>query len=267
MTAREKIKSYLDEVFKPYENSKIVQELKEELLTDLVEKYDDLINDGYGQENSYQKTVNSIGDISEIIESISDKTNELHQRINVHANQTVWDLSKSNMINSKLNSSDLRSGIFNYSDFKNSDFSDSDLSGSSFKSSDLKNVNFKKSNLSNTIFKSSDLENCNFSYANLEGSKIIKSSLRRAKFEKALINNTEFKYSELSGVSFENMKLTGTVFDYSGLRGTSFKNAVLENVSFRTNVKRTIFDGAVMDKVTYALLKGYKADLTTVKII
>jgi BTB/POZ domain-containing protein KCTD9 len=262
-----KITRYLDEEFKPYEGLKVIKELKEELLANMQEKYNDLLKEGIDEESAYQKTVNSLGDISEIIESISDKTNELHQKINEPTILKGWNLSKSNMVNSNLNSVDLKSGNFSYSDFKNSDFSNSDLSGSTFKSSDLKNVNFKNTNLKNSLFRSSDLENCNFNSANLEFCKIIKSSLRKAKFENASLNNAEFSYSELSGVSFENMLLEGLIFDYSGLRGTSFKNATLDNVSFKTNVKRTIFDGAKMDKITYALLKGYKADLTNVKII
>ncbi len=267
MNYKEKINDYLNDIFKPYENSSVVQEIKEELLTDLLEKYNEFIKDGYDQEIAYQKTVNSIGDISEIIESISDKTNELHNKINEPTILSKWNLSKSNMVNSSLNSVNLKAGIFNYSDFKNSDFSGSDLSGSSFKSSNLKNVNFQNSNLSSSLFNSSDLENCNFNSANLDSCKIIKSSLRGAKFEKASLNNAEIKYSELAGVNFDNMKFVGTIFDYSSLKGTSFKNAILENISFKTNVKRTIFDGAKMDKVTYALLKGYKADLNNVEII
>ncbi len=264
---KSEIKKYLDEIFKPYEDSKTIKELKEELLVNMREKYDDLLKEGLSDDSAFQKTIDSLGDISEIIESISDKTKEINQKLNEPTILKGWNLSKSNMVNSKLNSIDLKAGNFSYSDFKNSDFSNSDLSGSTFKSSDLKNVNFLNANLKNSLFRSSDLENCNFNSANLEGSKIIKSSLRGAKFENASLNNAEFSYSELSGVSFENMKLEGVLFDYSNLRGTSFKNATLNNTSFKTNVKRTIFDGAKMDKVTYALLKGYKADLTNVEII
>jgi len=262
-----KIEEYLNKIFKPYADSKVINELKEELLANLLEKYDDFLKEGLDKETAYQKTIDSLGDISEIIESISDKTNELQQKVNQPTILTGWNLSKSNMVNSQLDSVNLKSGIFNYSDFKNSDFSGSDLSDSIFKSSDLKNVNFQKSNLSNSHFKSSDLENCNFNSANLESCTFMKSSLRGAKFENALLDHAEFKYSELSGIGFENMKLSGTVFDYSALKWTSFKNSILENVSFKTNVKKTIFDGAVMDKITYALLKAYNADLTNVKII
>ena len=33
------------------------------------------------------------------------------------------------------------------------------------------------------------------------------------------------------------------------------------------NVKKAIFDGATMDKLTYAVLKGSKANLTNVTVI
>jgi len=71
----------------------------------------------------------------------------------------------------------------------------------------------------------------------------------------------------LRGVSFEGLKITGANFDYAGLKGTSFKNAILINVSFKTDVKKTDFDGAKMDKLTYAVLKGYNANLSNVTIL
>ena len=41
-------------------------------------------------------------------------------------------------------------------------------------------------------------------------------------------------------------------------KGISFKDAVLRNVSFKNVfVKEAVFDGATMDKLTYAVLKGY----------
>jgi BTB/POZ domain-containing protein KCTD9 len=63
------------------------------------------------------------------------------------------------------------------------------------------------------------------------------------------------------------MTLTGTGFVGTSLKNTSFKNTVLIDVLFRhSDVKHTIFDGATMDKVTYALLKGAKASLHNVTI-
>lgn len=41
----------------------------------------------------------------------------------------------------------------------------------------------------------------------------------------------------------------------------------LENVSFHySDIRKTNFDGAIMDKVTYALLQGLKANLSTITI-
>jgi len=51
------------------------------------------------------------------------------------------------------------------------------------------------------------------------------------------------------------------------MKGTSFKNAILQDTTFHhSEVKHTIFDGATMDKVTYALLKGAKANLDNVTV-
>jgi uncharacterized protein YjbI with pentapeptide repeats len=57
------------------------------------------------------------------------------------------------------------------------------------------------------------------------------------------------------------------LFDGSSLKKTSFRGARLRNVSFHHSaVKHTIFDGATMDKFTYAMLQGAKATLTDVKV-
>ncbi|WP_449237056.1 pentapeptide repeat-containing protein [Bacillus songklensis] len=58
------------------------------------------------------------------------------------------------------------------------------------------------------------------------------------------------------------------MFNKTSLSGTSFKNAVFKNVSFKgTDVKKAIFDGAKMDKITYAFLKGNNANLTNVTVM
>lgn len=41
----------------------------------------------------------------------------------------------------------------------------------------------------------------------------------------------------------------------------------MRDVIFKTNVKKAIFDGAIMDKLTYAVLKGNNANLTNVTIL
>lgn len=66
----------------------------------------------------------------------------------------------------------------------------------------------------------------------------------------------------------------GVKFDKAALNATSFNGATLRNVSFvpgfaLTNkyyraLKTISFDGAMMDKLTYAWLKGMGVDLSKV---
>jgi len=71
----------------------------------------------------------------------------------------------------------------------------------------------------------------------------------------------------LNGVSFDNLTLVGTNFDQATLDGATFHNAVLRNVSFKTELKKVNFDGARMDKLTYALLKSQGAKLSGVTLL
>ncbi|AJH00943.1 low-complexity protein [Clostridium beijerinckii] len=236
----EKLRKHLDYIFTPYNDLMAVKEIKEELFIDLQEKLNDLKNNGYDEDEAYNKTIESIGEVSEIVESINSKTRELQQLVGI-------DFSKSPLEDSDFKGVEIVNGKFNYSALKNADFSNSNLRDSSFKCSDLSNANFDG--------------------ANLSGAKINKASLKGASFKDTILDNTDFSYSDLSGLCFDGQKLNGTIFDYSGLRGTSFKNAILRNVSFKTEVKKAIFDGATMDKLTYAILKGFKAKLDNVTII
>ena len=71
----EKLKKYIEDLFKDYPKTKKTRELKEELLADLSEKYNDLINDGKSEIDAYQEIIASIGDIDEIIETLPDQKN------------------------------------------------------------------------------------------------------------------------------------------------------------------------------------------------
>lgn len=235
----EKLKRYLDSVFAQYEDLKQIREVKDELYLDLQEKLNDLKAEGYDEEAAFQRTIDSIGDISELVETIQAKTRELQQRVGM-------DFSKSNLQDLELRSVTLQKGKFNYSNLQSSDYSDSDLTDSTFKCSNLNNAKFDRTNLTGVEFN--------------------KSNLKGASFKDAVLDHTVFKSSELSGVCFDNQTFEGTVFDYSGLKATTFRNTVFRNVSFKTDVRKAVFDGAIMDKVTYAILKAFKANLTNVTI-
>lgn len=235
-----KLSKYLDVIFSPYEELPQIKELKEELSHDLQEKINDLKKEGHNEDEAFKRATESIGNIEELIEEINDKTRELQQLIGM-------DFSLSKLEDSDFASTDLSSGKFNYSDLKGSDF--------------------QYANLTQCVFKASNLENSNFSYANLTDCKITACNLKKASFDHCILKRTDFGKSSLAGVSFEAMTLDNVNFTYAGLKKTSFRNAILKNVCFKTKAGEAIFDGATMDKGTYALLKGYRADLKNVTIL
>ena len=75
----------------------------------------------------------------------------------------------------------------------------------------------------------------------------------------------------------DGLIFTGVKFDKAALSEVSFKGATLRNVSFRpafalTNknyraMKTIRFDGATMDKLTFAALKGLGVDFDLSKVI
>ena len=67
----EKLMKYLDGLFASHEDLKTLKDLKEELFNNLQEKMSDLKAQGHDDETAYQMTIDSIGDISELIGNIS----------------------------------------------------------------------------------------------------------------------------------------------------------------------------------------------------
>jgi len=236
----EKLSRYLDGLFASYEETPAVKDLKEELLHDLEEKFQDFKNQGNDDETAYRMTIGSIGDISEIMQSISAKTKELIQLARK-------DLSGKDLHNSDFKGLTLLDGKFNSSSLRGSDFSGSDLTNCSFKWCDLRDVRFDSANLSDANF--------------------IGADLRNASFSGCILDRANFKQCDLSGLSFDNLTLVNTIFDQAEVKGATFRNAILRNVSFETKVNKAVFDHATMDKMTYAILKSYGANLTDIMVI
>ena len=63
-----KIEEYVDELFENAPNNKKTMEFKEELLANLLEKYNDLVQSGMDREAAYNKVVGSIGNIDDLFE-------------------------------------------------------------------------------------------------------------------------------------------------------------------------------------------------------
>jgi len=289
----EKINQYLNGVFAPYEGVKSVAELKADLLADLQERFRELKAEGKDDETAFAMTVDSIGDIEETVQEVASLSRSLER-------QVLTNFSASNLPKSDFAGVKAHKGKFEASMLHGSDFSGADLTGSSFKASDVREANFDGANLTDctlsvsdftgasfnktilvrTEFSTSDLTRAKFSDVKLIDVKLTTTDLRETIFENCTFNGVDFKYCDLRGQHLDGLTFIGVKFDRADLKEATFKAATLRNVSFLAAVtwtswskkhyraiKTINFDGAMMDKLTYATLKGLEVDLSKVTII
>jgi uncharacterized protein YjbI with pentapeptide repeats len=289
----EKLNQYLDGVFAPYDGVKSVAELKADLLSDLQERFRDLKAEGKDDETAFQMTIDSIGDIEETVREAAGLTRSLER-------QLLINFSASNLPKSDFAGVTARKGKFEASALRGSDFSGSDLTGSSFYSSDVREANFDRTNLTDCTLSTSDfmgasfnksiLVRTEFSMSELSGAKFTNVKLVDAKlnmldltktvFENCTFDGVDFKYCDMRGQRLDGLTFIGVKFDRSALNEATFKGVTLKNVSFHSAftwttwskkyyraIKTINFDGATMDKLTYAALKGMEADLSNVTVI
>jgi uncharacterized protein YjbI with pentapeptide repeats len=287
----EKLDQYVNGVFAPYEGVKSVAELKADLLSDLQERFRELKAEGKDDETAFAMTIDSIGDIEQTVQEMADLSRSLERGVRI--NLTALDLQESDFAGVTLHK-----GKFKASALHGADFSGADLTGSSFdvsdvgeanfdganltdctlSTSDLTGATFKKAILVRTEFNKSGMTGAKFSDAKLVDAKLIMIDLRETTFENCIFNGVDFKYADLRGKRLEGLTFIGVKFDKCALNEASFRGATLKNVSFTlpfsvTNssyrAMRTVsFDGATMDKLTYAALKGLRVvDLSKVTVI
>jgi len=198
---------------------------------------------------------------------------------------------------SDFSGADLIGSSYKGSDLHGSNFSGADLTGSSFKASDLRETNFDGANLTdcrfyaldlteasfnktkliNTEFKAVGLDSAKFIDVELTDVKLIVNDLRKTIFERCIFNGVDFKQSDLRGLCMDGQTFNGVKFDGTALNDATFKGATLKNVAFLAtraltnkyyrSISTICFDGAKMDKLTYAMLKGFNADLSKVTFI
>ncbi|GKS13430.1 hypothetical protein YDYSY3_44300 [Paenibacillus chitinolyticus] len=287
----QKLTNYLNSIFTPYDGVKSVTELKADLLSDLQERYTELRAEGKDDETAFKMTVESIGDIEETILEVANLSRSLERQVQIN-------LSAINLQESDFAGVTLHKGKFKVNEMQGADFAGADLTGSSFAASNASEANFDGANLTDCTFSTLDLTNASFhkttlvrthiSTSGLDGATfkdvkltdvtLTKADLRKTIFENCIFNGVDFKLCDLRGKSFDGQTLIGVKFDKSALNDVSFRGATLKNVSFRlpfsvTNksylaFKTVCFDGATMDKLTYAALKGlWVADLSKVTVI
>ena len=289
----EKLNQYLDGVFAPYDGVKSVAELKADLLADLQERFRELKAEGQDDETAFAMTIDSIGDIEQTVQEMANLSHSLER-------QVLTNFSASNLAQSDFAGVKAHKGKFEASALHGSDFSGADLTGSSFKASDVREANFDGTNLTDcnfyvsdltgasfnktilvrTEFNTSDLTRAKFSDVKLIDVKLTMTDLRETIFENCTFNGVDFKYCDLRGQHLDGLTFIGVKFDRADLKEATFKGATLRNVSFLAAVtwtswskkhyraiKTINFDGAMMDKLTYATLKGLEVDLSNVTVI
>ena len=283
----QQLTNYVNEVFAPYEGVKSATELKADLLSDLQERFRELKAEGKDDETALAMTIESIGDIEQTVREVANLSRSLER-------QVLINFSGSNLTESDFAGVIAHQGQFKGSTLRGSDFSGADLTGSSFHASDLREANFERANLTDCAFSATDLADANFreailvrtafSASGMDGAKFIgvkladvkfaTNDLRKVTFEGCTFLGVDFHYTDLTGQRLDGQTFIGVKFDLPALKNVSFQGATLRNVSFRPvgiwSQKRAIqslrLDGALMDKLTYAGLKGLGADLSNVTV-
>ncbi|GHO56823.1 pentapeptide repeat-containing protein [Ktedonobacter robiniae] len=284
----EKLTNYVNGVFAPYEEVKSAAELKADLLSDVQERFRELKAEGKDDETAFDMTIESIGDIEQTVQEVANLSHALQRQVAIN-------LSASHLPQSDFAGVVAHQGNFQASALRGSDFTGADLTGSSFRGSDVREANFAGANLTDCDFSTLDLQDANFreailvrtnfSTSGLVGAHFIgvtltdvtltKTDLRKTTFERCRFLGVDFKHSDLSGQRLDGQTFLGVTFDLPALKDVSFQGATLKNVSFRPvgiwSLKRAIqsihFEGAMMDKVTYAALKGLGADVSKVAVL
>jgi len=82
----EKLKKYVEKTFENAPNSKKTNELKEEIIANLIDKYEDIKKTGKTEEESYNTAISSMGDVSELIESLK-QTDPLSEKVYIEKNR------------------------------------------------------------------------------------------------------------------------------------------------------------------------------------
>lgn len=77
---KERIKTYVDSIFFDAPQNRDTEDVKEEMLTNLYEKYDDCIEGGKTPADAYRSVVSGIGDMSELIETLKEKERKYSAR-------------------------------------------------------------------------------------------------------------------------------------------------------------------------------------------
>lgn len=69
----ENLNKKFDEIFKDIPNTKAAKELKDELLGNLIDRYNDLVNEGKDEKEAIEIAIDGIGDVDELFKGLEEK--------------------------------------------------------------------------------------------------------------------------------------------------------------------------------------------------
>ncbi|MDE5825469.1 MAG: permease prefix domain 1-containing protein [Lachnospiraceae bacterium] len=70
---KEKIRQHFNEIFADAPRTRKALDLKQEMMQSAIDKYDDMVADGYSEEDAYQSVIASIGDVTELFPEVEEK--------------------------------------------------------------------------------------------------------------------------------------------------------------------------------------------------
>lgn len=252
------IKDQIERLFLNYPQSSEVLELKEQLLADLTEKYQELMLTSTSKEEAISKTMDGLGDIGEMMNAFSIR------KVGV---STKHYYCFRNLEHTDFSGAELPRRRFSLSNLDQINFKDSNLEGSKFNFANLDCANFSNAKLQGSSLRFSNLDRANFSHANLTDCKLSKSNLEHANFKGALLHNTNFNCSNLEMANFEDAELINVNFRFANISRTSFRGSMLRDIKLGSWSRNSDFTNAKMDRDMYIKLQEKGVDLSLVTII
>lgn len=70
---KEKIRQHFNQIFADAPKTRKALDLKQEMIQNAMDKYDDMVADGYSEEDAYTNVVESIGDVSELFPEMEER--------------------------------------------------------------------------------------------------------------------------------------------------------------------------------------------------
>lgn len=70
---KEKIKQHFNQLFDDAPKTRKALDLKQEMTQNALDKYEDMVHEGYSEDDAYQNVIQSIGDVRELFDDLEEK--------------------------------------------------------------------------------------------------------------------------------------------------------------------------------------------------